>query len=153
MSASTIWRSLSRHSWSFHRTIDSKLDDGGVVQGRAIFTFRNDDEMAYEENGSFTLMAGATFDVRKTYIWRRSSEDELAVHFDEEGERLFHIVRLQREGERVVGTCGRHLCEPDFYDSQYRFEVEGDEITRWEVRHDVEGPAKSYTSVTRYERA
>lgn len=46
----------------------------------------------------------------------------------------------------------QHLCGLDLYDTRYRFVFQGVHVVEMEVRYDVRGPCKDYTSVGRYTR-
>jgi hypothetical protein len=148
--AALIFASLPARGWAFRRELASRLEGSGVVEGEASFAPRGADELLYEECGIFRLLSGPTFDVRKTYLWRRR-QDHLALHFDEPGEGLFHLVSLSTVGNAVRGACERHPCGDDVYESSYAFEVAEGVLGRWSVRHDVRGPTKDYTSITVYD--
>ena len=52
----------------------------------------------------------------------------------------------------VQKARAHHLCEEDTYKTLYAFEFRGVSIDKWLCRHEVSGPAKSYTSDTWYTR-
>ncbi len=108
----------------------------------------------------------------REYIWEYDTEtDTLSVHFVKNGQKdyEFHGIRVTppahaagdstaangaaaapAAGWRAVGE--QHLCGEDTYDTNYLFVFKNVLVDRFEIRYDVVGPRKDYTSVAGYTR-
>lgn len=100
-----------------------------------------------------------------------SEEDDIiSVYFADDGKEsyLFHSLRFlpqeeplpQEEATTQPGGGVRtwfavgddHPCGRDLYKSFYRFEFMGVHLREFEVRFEVSGPCKDYTSTTNFTR-
>ena len=130
-------------SWSFNRVIEGQ----GTMQGIAIATPLDNGRLTYRELGNLKLLNGAELQAEREYIFSKGDKG-FQVFFKENPPRLFHEISLSASiGGALSGSAG-HLCEPDEYQSAYRFMPDGTFV----VRHVVSGPAKDYTMTTTYLR-
>ena len=130
-------------SWSLNRVIEGQA----TMQGIATFTPLDGRRLAYREQGSLSLANGTIVEAEREYIFG-GSDGGFEVFFKEDPPRLFHEISLSASpGGELSGSAG-HLCEPDAYQSAYRFMSDGTFV----VRHVVSGPAKDYTMTTIYTR-
>lgn len=140
------------------------------------FTPNVPDALLYCEEGEFVTTTGLRFQTTRKYVYRLkydSPDDEaarIAVHFYPDGSSntkeiggLFvEMDNLQTSidgGQTALEASNieQHLCAEDLYAASWRFDSrmgEGDGIegTWWEVRYEVKGPKKDYTSCTAYRR-
>lgn len=140
--ADTVFGALAG-AWTLARTIEGQAS----MTGTAVFTPAADPDMLkYREDGRIQLADGKTFDGHREYLFERAPGG-FVVHFAETPPRLFHTIRVVRNGDALAGSA-THLCTPDTYDSSYRFLPDGS----FEIRHTVHGPRKDYLSATVFTR-
>ena len=156
-------------NWNMSRSLRSARDDfpSGRFTGRASFHLRRptdpdfDFEYLYEEQGTLTTDHGAKMDAHRRYVYRyEENADKITVWFVKPDGKavdyLYHELGFEKpkDNEQQPAWLAKadHLCEADFYYSQYRFEFNGVALKGFTVRHTVTGPKKDYTSETTYER-
>ena len=176
--AETIFHELSG-KWTLHREIVNHRDDGlaGTVKGTATFAGRTPTdentqaEYLYHEEGLFDAGKGIQMNVNRRWIWRLSQRSShpntdnpsISIHFvkadGETEDYLYNRLPLASEprrdasgGETLVVVEAEHPCGRDFYVSKYTFYLRGRKLEKWEVRHEVKGPAKDYVSTTVHTR-
>ena len=96
-----------------------------------------DDQMRYSESGQVTLSNNRTIQAERTYLWRKGSDGQIDVYFDDG--RFFHRFSAGK-------PYAEHLCGDDHYKVIYDF-------TQWPVWYStwrVNGPRKDYTMVSCY---
>ena len=96
-----------------------------------------DDQMRYSESGQVTLSNNRTIQAERTYLWRKGSDGQIDVYFDDG--RFFHRFSAGK-------PYAEHLCGDDLYKVSYDF-------TQWPVWRStwrVIGPRKDYTMVSCY---
>jgi tRNA A64-2'-O-ribosylphosphate transferase len=130
-------------------------------------------EYLYREEGVFNAGPGMQMTVNRRWIWRLSepaAEDEdasISIHFvkadGETEDYLYNRLALplnEPAGEhgsgdtdtKVLAVAAEHPCGQDFYISSYRFYLKEGALEKWDVRHEVKGPAKDYISTTTHTR-
>jgi hypothetical protein len=129
-------------NWALRRTVSG----GHRMSGRATFRLRDDGRLSYAEEGTTMLATGQQLPFTRSYLYA-FADDVLDILFDEPAPRLFQEVRLVSGKDCWRGT-GYHLCQSDAYRSQYVFERCGG----FQMRHEVEGPRKSYVVETVFAR-
>ena len=123
--------------WQIDRRIENRLGADGHFVGQARFTAKGS-TMICREEGMLDL-AGTRMRATRGYLWRAEGGHIVVEH---EGGAPFHAFDPARP-EAV------HLCAPDRYRVVYDFAGWPDWCAVW----TVSGPAKDYTSVSRYRRA
>lgn len=127
--------------------LSRSTDDGVSMAGSASFVPKGAGRFDYLEEGRLTLPGGGVLDASRRYVFAERPEG-FAVYFAEVPLRLFHDVVLRQRGEFLIGD-GIHHCGADRYRSTYRICPGGPFL----IEHQVDGPRKRYTIVTRYTRA
>jgi hypothetical protein len=130
-------------SWAIER----RVDDMATLTGSVNFEPSAENEAVYHETGTLRLSTGYEAAAERKYIYRQC-EDGLAVFFDERPPRLFHMVRLARDGDGCLTGEAEYICADDIYLTDYKF----DSDTQFRVRHRVRGPRKDYTIITLYRK-
>ncbi|KAI9728932.1 MAG: hypothetical protein M1828_000017 [Chrysothrix sp. TS-e1954] len=155
--------------WTMRRRLDSALasSPSGEFVGTAQFHPRHptdeefDFEHLYVEEGSFRTEHGIGMAARRQYVYRYAeARDTLSVWFVREdgasADYVFHELDFGGEGaEQGKGRWAakaEHLCVDDMYRTRYGFSFAGVALDRFEVAHEVKGPAKDYTSTATYSR-
>jgi tRNA A64-2'-O-ribosylphosphate transferase len=172
-SISKIFKSLEGE-WKFHRDLtnhkrttvgdpSTQSFSAGTVSGLATFTFTEtvsgveQNQYLYSENGVFKQDQGSEFPIHKDYLWKLEREKETAeetisiffVKSDGKTEDyLYHTLIAKGTNDETVTATADHLCVKDLYQTTYVFERQH----RFVVTHEVRGPAKDYTSTTRYSK-
>jgi Family of unknown function (DUF6314) len=146
MRAAQIFHSLAG-DWRLSRSIP----DQGTVRGLARFRWVEPAVLAYHEEGTLQLDAGATMDIRREYRYVLEP-DQIRVMFAEPGASgdTLHVLRpaTDRGDGWPVVVADVHLCGEDTYVGEYRFESD----SRIAVRMQVQGPAKDYLIATVLDR-
>ncbi|MCJ1330177.1 hypothetical protein MMC10_006860 [Thelotrema lepadinum] len=154
--------------WKMQRKLQSVIADypSGTLTGTASFHPRAptdpeyDLEYLYVEKGSLVTEQGLSMNTHRKYVYRyREDKDQLSVWFVKQDGKtcdyLYHELEFQaRDPEPQEASWrakGDHLCEADFYSSQYGFHFNGVALKNFTVKHAVKGPKKDYTSETLYE--
>jgi hypothetical protein len=130
-------------SWAIER----RVDDMATLTGSVNFERSAENEAVYHETGTLRLSTGYEAAAERKYIYRQCG-DGLAVFFDERPPRLFHMVKLIRDGDGYLTGEAEHICADDVYLTDYKF----DSDTQFRVRHRVRGPRKDYTIITLYRK-
>jgi Family of unknown function (DUF6314) len=104
--------------------IERRVDNGAALTGIAIFKPAANNQLRYCEEGRLRLPNGDEFDSERKYIYSKLLGG-FAVFFNETPLRLFHELHFQAD-ERLDGS--------------------------FVVRHQVNGPKKSYLMITQYRR-
>ncbi|PSK46259.1 hypothetical protein B9Z65_5227 [Elsinoe australis] len=158
----TIYKGLEG-SWKLRRSLISKLPGypSGTFEGTATFTPSdafNNSSYLYHEVGTLVTDQGFRLNANRKYIYRYSSDEEkLSAWFVKEVDGkgdvdyLYHELEFGHEQDRWVAR-GDHLCVNDMYWAFYDFRLEGEALTKWGLKHQVEGPDKDYSSDTVYTR-
>ena len=81
-------------SWAIER----RVDDMATLTGSVNFERSAENEAVYHETGTLRLSTGYEAAAERKYIYRQCG-DGLAVFFDERPPRLFHMVKLIRDGD------------------------------------------------------
>ena len=130
-------------------TLTRAVSDGHAMTGTATFSPQPDGALYYHEQGILKLPdeAGKELQFSRAYLYRFAGP-ALTVLFDEAAPRTFEEIEIAGGAEDWRGS-GRHLCDQDWYFSDYAFEAG----SGFRTSHRVEGPRKSYTIETRYSRS
>ena len=154
--------------WRIHRKLQSVIADypSGTLTGIASFHPRAPTDLEYDleylyvEKGTLVTEQGLSMDTHRKYVYRyREDKDQISVWFVKQDGKtcdyLYHGLDFQaRDPEPQEASWqakGDHLCEADFYSSQYSFHFDGVALKSFSVKHLVKGPKKDYTSETSYE--
>jgi hypothetical protein len=158
--------------WQMTRAITNSLQTGpaGDVNRFAIFEPREPTsekakaEYLYSESGTFTTTQGAKMSVKRRWLWRVSKQGSISVHFvNSDGhseEYLYQVLSFNeptdKDGQHALVAHGDHACEDDHYKSTYEFFLEsskeGSQLSKFMVRHVVQGPEKDYISESWHHR-
>ncbi|KAF1815373.1 FAD/NAD(P)-binding domain-containing protein [Eremomyces bilateralis CBS 781.70] len=137
-------------------------------------------EYFYEEKGTLLMTNGYEVQASRQYAYRlsdgvghrtdvaygelgpeaeRGSRDGITAWFvkeDRSVDYLFHRVRLdgaQKDSQAFCNATGSHLCVKDTYETEYKFEFDGVNVKRFNIKYHVSGPSKDYTHDTWFQRA
>ena len=127
-------------NWTLERRIEDALS-GQILRfsGTARFT-PGAPGLVCDEAGEMRLPGQPPMPAGRRYLWRVQGGD-IAVLFADG--RPFHLIGPGARPEAV------HDCPPDLYRVRYDFRRWPD----WEAEWRVQGPRKSYVSVTAYRPA
>lgn len=154
--AGAVFRALHESTWKFERILTGIPSDG-IVNGQAKFSYLNQDELIYKEQGKLILSSSSPqipLDITQKYLYTYDkSNDLLTVYFvngQNQRQSLFHTIHFQPKQSSNLGWTanGEHLCSQDHYSAQYLFVFNGINLSRFEITYTVKGPAKDYTSKT-----
>ncbi|MEJ2002540.1 MAG: DUF6314 family protein [Maritimibacter sp.] len=127
-------------NWQIARRIeDARAGQVSHFEGHATFT-PDGAGMAYHEVGRLSLPGATPMQAERRYLWR-AAPGGIAVLYEDE--RPFHLIRA---GE--VQPEDSHDCAPDRYHVRYDFRLWPD----WQMIWQVDGPRKSYLSLTKFHR-
>ncbi|KAI9812989.1 MAG: hypothetical protein M1832_006426 [Thelocarpon impressellum] len=161
--------------WHVSRDLRSDLDTypSGKVIGVAWFHPRqptdttHDAEYLYCEEGELTTDTSLKMQVSRRYVYRYDEAAErVSTWFVEPGDGKsvdypFHELQFTPRrtsadqpgsASRSWSASGYHLCEKDEYHTTYDFRFRGAALDNFEVRYEVKGPKKDYTTATIYRR-
>ena len=155
-------------NWKIHRKLHSVIAEfpSGTLIGSGSFHPRAptapeyDLEYLYIEKGFLVTEQGSSMQAHRKYVYRyREDKDQVSVWFVKQDGKtcdyLYHELKFQaRDSQKAECSWianGDHLCEADFYSSQYVFHFDGVALKNFAINHTVKGPKKDYTSETSYE--
>lgn len=126
-------------TWRLSREIeDRRLGCAGRLDGEATWT-AVPDGLVQEERGRLRFGDGPEMAAHRRYLW---SAEGQTLHVRFEDGRAFH-----RLGPDHLSDI--HLCPPDIYEVDYRFEGRGVFATTWHVR----GPRKNLVIRSRFRKS
>lgn len=124
--------------WRIRRVIHHQVEPVASFEGELRFE-PDADGLIYIERGQLHMAGQPPMLAERTYLWRRSGSQSIAVHFADG--RPFHSVSSDRL--RDV-----HFCDPDTYEVAYDFS----DWPHWQTEWQVTGPRKSYVVKSQFDR-
>lgn len=129
--------------WLLSRNISGS--HAAHVVGTAIFqNTMHENELRYSEAVEISLDEQKKMSGYQHYIYRLENENKLNVYFDDG--RLFHSIEFTDAPSECTHKAS-HYCQPDTYNTFYFFSND-----TFQIKHEVNGPKKSYISCTTYSK-
>lgn len=144
--------------WRMCRTLISRHPmtlPSGTVEGAAIFTPLNKNELHYRESGQFITDSDKRFAIQSdyTYVFHEQTA-KLAKYSAQNQEKMDFLYNLEianTSANEYLIARGQLLCGSDNYAATYEFDGVVD-FNKFSLTYVVKGPKKDYTSVTLFER-
>jgi hypothetical protein len=126
-------------------------------------------EYLYIESGIFKTTSGLEMHMSRRWIWRisfattppDSTKHKYMVRIffvksdGETEDYLYNELGFEQRNECKMVAYAEHPCGDDFYKSTYEMTFRGENerlLEKFEVVHEVQGPAKDYISKTYHSR-
>lgn len=126
--------------------IERKISTGEILIGKAVFEAISDTAFLLSETGELTLKDGQKIAASRDWFWALSGKSRLEITYDEERLLDYHLINLQHEDNRWIGSA-KHLCSDDLYSGEYYFSE-----NCFEIHHTIKGPNKNYSVMSIYSK-
>lgn len=138
-------------TWHFNRVINNSAENSmsGNVVGKANFSIIDENNIYYQENGTFTTAKKCKLKVHQEYIYKYSLiNNEIEKYFAKEGQQTNFFYALKFSKNNLTASA-QHLCGQDIYTAEYKFLYE-EFLLSFELSYKVVGPNKKYVAKTHF---
>ena len=144
-------------TWKINRQMVSQVNRQqiGFATGTAKFAQHSSKQKAQEEiiccqeSGEMRqINMRESLKFRKSYYYQSNGRD-INVYFDPQATELFHRIVFEKlnDGKENCRGTGKHLCEKDFYQTEYDF---SELPERFSIINKANGPNKNYMIITHF---
>ncbi|MCP3659441.1 MAG: hypothetical protein GY830_03635 [Bacteroidetes bacterium] len=125
------------------------LGDFGIMEGNACFKLIEDHILHFRESGIVIRDDKNQNKVYRDYMYKLDKKtNQILVYFSSNNKinNLFQTLVFDKNFKKAYGS---HICNLDFYDSNYEFNNENN----FKITYKVNGPKKNFQIISEYQRS